>query len=361
MALHPFGNSVNEVVHNENPATSTNTNVDENNCPTEGQETSTNTQDLNPGVVDSNTPTHNMGQASPTPVGNSTSGSNPEIPVKEVANDTYQDRCQEQQGQENETLQEIPEKRISTVFPSLDDEGNPINPGSPVVLNHEDMAGAARASNALLNMIFDFVKNDVADEVVRDRLEKFFEGLNNKPFKKYIGTNGAGWYAIYRILLRCKREDMCSILHGLIFVQNIQEKSGLLMTSFNPDMLVETDPTLYQLTRRLYKLGDIFQDKSSGVSPDSNLDKMVEENLEALSEMTKEAVKEVSQVNIYTGGGYSESFDFWDVLKWGAVAAGVIGGGYLAYKGYQALTEDDPNDVVFIDMDDYDTDHPAFI
>lgn len=355
MALHPFGNSVNEVVHNENPATSTNTNVDENNCPTEGQGTST-TQDLNPGVVDSNTPTRDMGQATATPVDNSTSGSNPEVPVKEVAHDTYQDKCQEQQGQDKSV------RRISDIFPSLDDKGNPLNPGSPVVLNHEDMEGVVRATSTLLNSILNFVTNEEKEEVVRDYLEKFFVGLDDKTYKKYVGINGAGWYAVYRIMLRYKYEPgMDDLFHGLIFALNMQVESGVLMVSFNPDMLVEADPTLYQLARRLYKLGATIQNKFSAANPNNNLDKMVEENLEALSEMTKEAVKEVSQVTIYTGGGYSNSFDFWDVLKWGAIAAGVAGAGYLAYKGYQSLTEDDPNDVVFIDMDEYDTDHPAFI
>lgn len=359
MPLHTLGN--NEAVHNMNPTTVHNENlststVDVNNCPLPEQETSTNTQDLNPGVVDSNTPTHDMGQATPTPVDNSTSGSNPEVPVKEVAHDTYQDKCQEQQGQG------ISARRISDIFPSLNDEGNPLNPSSPVVLNHEDMEGVVRATSTLLNSILKFVKTDEKEEIVRDYFEKFFVGLNDKTYKKYVGTNGAGWYAVYRMLLRYKYEPgMGDIFHGLIFALNMQVESGVLMISFNPDMLVEADSTLYQLARRLYKLGATIQNNFSSARPDSNLDKMVEENLEALSEMTKEAVKEVSQVNIYTGGGYSESFDFWDVLKWGAIAAGVAGAGYLAYKGYQSLTEDDPNDVVFIDMDEYDTDHPAFI
>ena len=132
------------------------------------------------------------------------------------------------------------------------------------------------------------------------------------------------------------------------------------MSSFNPDILVEADPTLYQLTSRLYNLGAAAQEELFAVNPDSKLDKMMEEQMEALSEVTKEMVKEVSAATS-SGGGYSTSFDVWDVLKWGAIAAGVIGGGYLAYKGYQALTEDDPNDVVFIDLDDYDNGHLDFI
>ena len=269
---------------------------------------------------------------------------------------------QKQQEQDQEILQEISERRISDIFPSLDDEGKLGNPDlGPVVLNHEDMQGVVKANNTLLNAILDFVKNDEEDEVVRDYLEKFFEGLNDKPFKKYVGTNGAGWYALYLILLKYKHElTMLNVFLGLNFIRDMQDETGLLMASFNPDMIVEADPTLYLFTKRVYKLGATIQDILSSANPDNNLDKMMEEQMEALSEVTKEVVKEASRA-ISSGGGYSSSFDVWDVLKWGAIAAGVIGGGYLAYKGYQALTEDDPNDVVFIDLDDYDTGHLDFI
>lgn len=329
MALHTFDN---EVVKGTQQETSTNvdanqetsTNVDANNCPNIGQEAS------------------------------STSDLNPEVPNEK--NEAVQAVDQKQQDQET------PKKRISDIFPSLDDEGKLINPDSgPVVLNHEDMQGAVKANSTLLNTILDYVKNNEKEEVVRDYLEKFFEGLNDKPFKKYVGSNGVGWYALYLILLKYKQEPkMFPVFLGLLMIQKLQDESGLLMSSFNPDMLVEADPTLYQLTSRLYELGTIVPEQVSAANPESNLDKMLEEQMEALSEMTKEIVKEASVVTS-SGGGYSSSFDVWDVLKWGAIAAGVIGGGYLAYKGYQALTEDDPNDVVFIDLDDYDNGHLDFI
>ena len=153
---------------------------------------------------------------------------------------------------------------------------------------------------------------------------------------------------------------MLHVFQGLFLIRDLQDETGLVMSSFNPDMLVEADPTLYQLTSRLYNLGSAIYEELYAANPDSKLDKMLEEQMEALSEMTKEIVKEASVV-VSSGGGYSNSFDVWDVLKWGAIAAGVIGGGYLAYKGYQALTEDDPNDVVFIDLDDYDNGHLDFI
>lgn len=324
MALHTFGNN-SEVVGNAHQETST---VDKN-CPLLGQEASS-TSDLNPEVLN-------------------------EKEMVQVVD-------QKQQDQEQEILQEMSERKISDIFPFLDDEGKLVNQYlGPVVLNHEDMQGVVKANNTLVNTILDFVKNDEKDEVVRDYLEKFFEGLNDKPFKKYVGSNGAGWYALYLILLRYKHESrMIHVFQGLILIRNLQVESGLIMSTFNPDMLVEADPTLYQLTSRLYNLGQQLQEKLFVSNPESNLDKMLEEQMEALSEVTKEIVKEASVV-ISSGGGYSSSFDVWDVLKWGAIAAGVIGGGYLAYKGYQALTEDDPNDVVFIDLDDYYTDHPEFI
>lgn len=317
MALHTFEN---DVIHNVNQTTSTN--VD--NCPMLRQET-TNTSDLKPEVL--------------------------------VANDEAN-----VVGQEQEILQEISERRISDIFPSLDDEGKLVNPDlGPVVLNHEDMEGVVKANNTILNTILDFVKNGEKDEVVRDYLEKFFEGLNNKPFKKYVGSNGAGWYALYLLLTKYKHEPtMLNVFLGLNFIRDMQDETGLLMASFNPDMLVEADPTLYLLTKRVYNLGATIQDMLSSANPDNNLDRMMGEQMEALSEVTKEVVKEASRV-ISSGGGYSEPIGIWDVLKWGAIAAGVIGGGYLAYKGYQALTEDDPNDIVFIDLDEYDLDHPAFI
>lgn len=333
MALHTFGN--NSEVGNAHQETSTNvdaqetsTNVDANNCPLLGQESSS-TSDLNPEVL------------------------NEKNEVVQVV---------DQKQQDQEVLQEMPEIRLSDIFPSLDDEGKLVNPDlGPVVLNHEDMQALVKANNSLLNDILDFVKNDEKDEVVRDYLEKFFEGLNDKPFKKYVGSNGVGWYALYHILLRYKHEEkMLHVFHGLILIQKLQDKSGLLMSSFNPDMLVEADPTLYQLTSRLYNLGHQLQEGLSAGNPDSKLDKMMEEQMEALSEVTKEVVKEASRA-ISSGGGYSEPIGIWDVLKWGAIAAGVIGGGYLAYKGYQSLTEDDPNDVVFIDIDDHDTGHLDFI
>lgn len=328
MAVHTFGNN-SEVVGNAHQETSTN--VDANNCPSLGQEAST-TSDLNPDALNEK-------------------------------NEVAQDVDQKQQDQDQEILQAMPKRRISDIFPSLDDEGNLVNPGlGPVVLNHEDIQGAVKANSILLNTILDYVKNEEKDEVVRDHLEKFFEELNDKSFKKYVGTNGAGWFALYLILLKYKHEaSWRNVFHGLILIRNLHDESGLLMSSFNPDMLVEADPTLYQLTSRLYRLGVAIQEKLSAANPDSKLDKLMEEQMEALSEMNNEVVKEISQVISYSGGGYSGSFDFWDVLKWGAIAAGVIGGGYLAYKGYQALTEDDPNDVVFVDLDDYDNGHLDFI
>ena len=287
----------------------------------------------------------------------STSDLNPEVPNEK--NEAVQVVDQKQQDQE--VSRGMPDRRISDIFPSLSNDGKLINPDlGPVVLNHEDMQGVVKANNTLLNTILDYVKNDEKDEVVRDYLEKFFEGLNDKPFKKYVGSKGVGWYALYLILLKYKHEEMLHVFQGLILIRNLQEETGLLMSSFNPDMLVEADPTLYQLTSRLYNLGAVVQEKLSAENPDSKLDSMLEEQMEALSEVTKEIVKEAS-VAISSGGGYSNSFDVWDVLKWGAIAAGVIGGGYLAYKGYQALTEDDPNDVVFIDMEDYDMEQPAFL
>ena len=287
----------------------------------------------------------------------STSDLNPEVPNEK--NEAVQVVDQKQQDQE--VSRGMPDRRISDIFPSLSNDGKLINPDlGPVVLNHEDMQGVVKANNTLLNTILDYVKNDEKDEVVRDYLEKFFEGLNDKPFKKYVGSKGVGWYALYLILLKYKHEEMLHVFQGLILIRNLQEETGLLMSSFNPDMLVEADPTLYQLTSRLYNLGAVVQEKLSAENPDSKLDSMLEEQMEALSEVTKEIVKEAS-VAISSGGGYSNSFDVWDVLKWGAIAAGVIGGGYLAYKGYQALTEDDPNDVVFIDLDDYDNSHLDFI
>ena len=320
MALHTFNNEQ-----------ETSTNVDAKNCPLLGQEESSTS---------------------------STSDLNPE--VRNEKNEVVQVVDQEQQDQEN--LQEMSERRISDIFPSLNDEGKLVNPDlGPVVLNNEDMQGVVKANSTLLNSILDFVKNDEKDEVVRDYLEKFFEGLNDKPFKKYVGSNGVGWYSLYLILLKYKYEEkMLHIFHGLILIRNLQDESGLLMASFNPDMLLEADPTLYQLTSRLYHLGQQLQEGLFADNPESKLDKMLEEQMEALSGMTKEIVKEASVV-VSSGGGYSNSFDVWDVLKWGAIAAGVIGGGYLAYKGYQALTEDDPNDVVFIDLDDYDNGHLDFI
>ena len=315
MALHTFNNEQ-----------ETSTNVDANNCPLLGQEASS-TSDLNSELL------------------------NDKNEVVQVV---------DQKQQDQEILQEMPERRISDIFPSSSKEGKLVNPDSgPVVLNHEDMQGVVCLNNTLLNTILDFVKNNEKEEVVIDYLEKFFEQLNGKPFKKYVGTNGAGWYALYLILLKGKQEHEEKMLHvfqGLIFIRNLQDESGLLMASFNPDMLVEADPTLYQLTSRLYKLGAVQEKLFSA----NKLDKMLEEQMEDLSVITKEIVKESSTV-ISTGGGYSNSFDVWDVLKWGAVAAGVAGVGYLAYKGYQALTDDNPNDVVFIDMDDYDMEQPAFL
>ena len=323
MALHNFGNN-SEVVGNAHQETSTD--VDKT-CPLLGQEASS-SSDLN----------------------------------SELLNEVVQVVDQKQQDQE--VSQEMPKRRISDIFPSLDDEGKLINPDlGPVALNHEDMQGVVKANNTLLNIILDYVKNDEKDEVVRDYLEKFFEGLNDKPFKKYVGTNGAGWYALYLLLLKGKQEHEEKMLHvfqGLFIIRDLQAETGLVMSSFNPDMLVEADPTLYQLTSRLYNLGASVQEELFAANPDNKLDKMLEEQMEALSGMTKEIVKEASVV-VSSGGGYSNSFDVWDVLKWGAIAAGVIGGGYLAYKGYQALTEDDPNDVVFIDLDDHDNGHLDFI
>lgn len=327
MALHTLNNMAVEGTQQE-----TSTNIDANNSPLLGQEAS------------------------------STSDLNPEVPNEKNA----VDHVAVQEKQEQENLQEMPKRRISDIFPSLDDEGKLVNPDSgPVVLNHEDMQGVVKANSTLLNTILDYVKNNEKDEVVRDYLEKFFEGLNDKPFKKYVGSNGVGWYALYLMLLRYKHEakqdpKMLHVFQGLFLIQELQDESGLLMFSFNPDMLVEADPTLYQLARRLYDLGTIVHEKASAANPESNLDKMMEEQMEALSGMTKEIVKEASVI-VSSGGGYSNSFDVWDVLKWGAIAAGVIGGGYLAYKGYQALTEDDANDVVFIDLDDYDNGHLDFI
>lgn len=326
MSLHTFNN--NEVVHNVNPTTSTN--VDANNCPLLGQESSS-TSDLNPEVLNEK-------------------------------NEVVQDVDQKQQDQEQEILNKISERKISDIFPSLNDEGKLLNPDlGPVVLNHEDMDGVVKANNTLLNNILDSVKNDEKDEVVRYYLEKFFEGLNDKPFKKYVGRNGAGWYALYLLLTKYKHEPaMLNVFLGLNFIRDMQDETGLLMASFNPDMIVQADPTLHLFKKRIYKLGATIQDILSSANPDNNLDRMMEEQMEALSEVTKEVVKESSRV-ISSGGGYSEPIGIWDVLKWGAIAAGVIGGGYLAYKGYQALTDDNPNDVVFIDMDDYYTDHPEFI
>lgn len=325
MALHTFNNEAVEGTHQE-----TSTNVDANNCPNIGHEAS------------------------------STSDLNPEVPNEK--DEVVQVEDQKQQEQDQEILQEMPKRRISDIFPSLDDEGNLVNPDSgPVVLNHEGIQGAVKAISTLLNTILDYVKNEEKDEVVRDHLEKFFEELNDKPFKKYVGTNGAGWYALYLVLLKYKHEaSWRHVFHGLILIRNLHDESGVLMSSFNPDMLVEVDPTLYQLTSRLYRLGVAIQEELSGANPDSKLDKMMEEQMEALSEVTKGILKEASVVTS-SGGGYSSSLDVWDVLKWGAIAAGVIGGGYLAYKGYQALTEDDPNDVVFVDLDDYDNGHLDFI
>lgn len=325
MALHTFNNVAVEGTQQE-----TSTNVDANNCSLLGQEAS------------------------------STSDLNPEVPNEK--NEVDHVAVQEKQDQDQEVSQETPKRRISDIFPSLDDEGNLVNPESgPVVLNHEDIQGAVKAYSTLLNAILDFVKKNEKDGVVKDYLVKFFKELDGKPFKKYVGSNGVGWYALYLILLKYKDEPkMIHVFHGLILIQQLQDESGLLMSSFNPDMLVDADPDLYLLTSRLYELGTIVQERVSAANPEGNLDKTLEEQMEVLSKMTKEIVKEVS-VATSSGGGYSNSFDVWDVLKWGAIAAGVIGGGYLAYKGYQALTEDDPNDVVFVDLDDYDNGQLDFI
>ena len=151
--------------------------------------------------------------------------------------------------------------------------------------------------------------------------------------------------------------DKMKTLHrGLQTLCDIPHETGLICPVFNLDWLYEQDSSVNGFANRVFKLGVTVE-----ASKASQVDQVYNDTINSATEVSKEALKEASRVSSSSGGGYSDSFDIWDVLKWGAVAVGVAGVGYLAYKGYQALTDDNPNDVVFIDMDDYDMEQPAFL
>ena len=213
----------------------------------------------------------------------------------------------------------------------------------------------------LLESIIKFHENGTDEEVVKDHIIKTFDGLNNNPYKGILGKDGTGWYALYLLMKSCSDDvDKMKTLHrGLQTLCDIPRETGLaglICPVFNLDWLYEQERTVEGFANRVFKLGVTVE-----ASEASQVDQVYNDTINSATEVSKEALKEASRVSSSSSGGYSDSFDIWDVLKWGAVAAGVAGVGYLAYKGYQALTDNNTNDVVFIDMDDYDMEQPAFL
>ena len=222
----------------------------------------------------------------------------------------------------------------------------------------DDERVAYETKVVLLESIIKFHENGTDEEVVKDHIIKTFDGLNNNPYKGILGKDGKGWYALYCLMKACSDEvdNMRTLRKGLQTLCNNSRDTGFMGMAFDLDWLFEHTSSIEDFTARVFKLGFSIE-----ASEASKVDQVYNDTINSATEASKEALKEASRVSSSSGGGYSDSFDIWDVLKWGAVAVGVAGVGYLAYKGYQALTDDNPNDVVFIDMDDYDMEQPAFL
>lgn len=255
------------------------------------------------------------------------------------------------------------EEVVGSQQPPLEEKGRPVleKPSNeniigtvseePIILNNNEYKAIVETNNDLIKTILEYHQNGEKDEVVRNYLTKTFDGIKNNPYRNIIGENGIGWYSLFLILRECPdREAVDILISGLRNIHNIQVETGLLTLNFNLDWVVKQDPTLSLFTKRVFDVGAIIRA--------SKIDEILEESMKSALDTAKEAVKEISKGGDST---YSASTTFWDILKWTGIAIGVAGVVYLGYKGYQALTEDDPNDVVFIDMDDYDNGHPTFI
>ena len=222
----------------------------------------------------------------------------------------------------------------------------------------DDKRVAYETKVELVESIIKFHENGTDEEVVKDHIIKTFDGLDNNPHKSILGEDGSGWFALYLLMKACSDDvDKMKTLHrGLQTLCDIPRETGVMVPSFDLDYEYEKASSVVDFASRIFKLGATIE-----ASESSNVDQVYNDTMNSATEVSREALKEASRVSSSSGGGYSDSFDIWDVLKWGAVAVGAVGVGYLAYKGYQALTDDNPNDVVFIDMDDYDMEQPAFL